>query len=367
MTLPKPFFHDENCTIYHASAYEIILDLDATFDTVLTDPPYGIGINDSKWDYDIPGLRFWRDLCRMAKPGAMLMAFGATRTFHRLACEIEDAGWEIRDHLVYLFSGGFPKSLDISKAIDKTLGVLREKVKTPVKDMGRKFVSSRPWMQRAVEKGYHEHDSDVPASVDAERWQGWKSVLRPAWEPIIVAMKHLHGSYADNALRYGVAGFNVDGSRIESEERPDKVPAPMTEDAAPITLARSGFMGGSRTIGTTTRGRWPSNVLLDGDAADMLDQQHPGASRFFYCVKTSNVRDPGNTHPTVKPLGLMRYLCSLTKTPTGGTILDPFAGSGSTLVAALQSGRKAVGIEIDRKSCEMAAERVVNCLRKIRA
>lgn len=367
MPRPKPFFSDANCTIYHASAYDIILDLEETFDTVLTDPPYGIGINDSKWDYDIPGLRFWRDVRRMAKPGTLLLSFGGARTFHRLACEIEDAGWEIKDCLSWLYAGGFPKSLDISKAVDKAVGAEREKIRTPAGAISTKFASEaemRPWMREAAERGYHEHDSDIPASKEGSLWNGWKTTLKPAWEPIIVAMKPIHGSYADNALRYGVAGFNVDGARIESEERPDKIPAPASDEAAPVTLAESGFMGGTKTIGTTTRGRWPTNVLLDEDAAEDLEKQHVGASRFFYCAKIK--RGIGNIHPTVKPLSLIRYLCTLTQTPTGGTILDPFVGSGTTLIAALESGRRAIGIESDRKFCEVAAKRVVDFMRRAR-
>jgi len=262
----------------------------------------------------------------------MLLAFGGTRTFHRLICAIEEAGFEIRDCLMWLYGSGFPKSLDISKALGKAAGAAREVLGELV-----------------------------------QRWDGWGSSLKPAWEPIILAMKPLDGTFAENAQRHGVAGLNVDGSRIGNGD---------------------------------AKGRWPANLLLDEGAGRMLDAQsgittsgamkhcvgpYPGknatgflrghsgphnqhgdsggASRFYYCAKASE-RDRTcegrvqNNHPTVKPRSLMEYLCRLITPPGGGLILDPFMGSGSTGIGALLTGNGFVGIELEPESFETARQRI---------
>jgi site-specific DNA-methyltransferase (adenine-specific) len=328
----------------------------------------------------------------VCKPGAFLLAFGGTRTFHRLACAIEDAGWEIRDCMSWLYGSGFPKSLDISKAINKAAGAERKVVGQTSHPDGR------PRNLVAREIGVHEGGQRLngvglnitaPATPDAEKWSGWGTALKPAWEPIIVAMKPLEGTFAENAQRHGVAGLNIDGARIEAEPRPLVVSDRRNGNG----VYRDGLQG-SKMIGETSQGRWPANVLLDEESARQLDEQGGervvgsgpvnrngarqmdgwgldgkttgmaygdtgGASRFFYTAKASRSdRGHGNDHPTVKPTDLIKYLCKLTAAPTGGVILDPFAGSGTTLVAAREVGRPCIGIELDEKHCRIVVDRL---------
>lgn len=345
-------------------------------DTIITDPPYGLSFMGKEWDHGVPGKEFWIEALRVAKPGAFLLAFGGTRTFHRLAVSIEDAGWEMRDTMSWLYGQGFPKSYDLHKA-----------TKEP-------------------------------------SWAGWGTALKPAWEPIIVAMKPLDGTFAQNALQHGVAGLNIDGARIGHTERPIMIRT--TTIVQPTSMA--GKSTGATSSGeTTTLGRWPANVILDEYAATLLDEQtgelssgaNPtcrggpkfrntfgefegqetceaargadkgGGSRFFYCAKASRAeREVGlddfptvrrtdgrendienprlrtssvkNHHPTVKPLALMRYLCKLTKTPTGGFVLDPFLGSGTTGVAAVLEGRHGLGFELDPSYADIARARIAS-------
>jgi len=363
-------------------------------DTIVTDPPYGLGFMGKDWDRGVPGVPFWVEMLRVVKPGAMLLAFGGTRTFHRLTCAIEDAGWEIRDCVMWLYGSGFPKSHDISKAIDKEAGAEREV--TGVDDSrghydacerkdGQRFTGTT--YNHGKPGGQKKNDITSPATPDAALWDGWGTALKPAWEPIILAMKPCDETFTQNALTWGVAGLWIDGGRIATRLRHN----------------------GNGT--SSPAGRWPANLILDEESAAMLDEQsgelksgdltgqprtenkifnsagatlgHPqywkgdtgGASRFFYCAKASRAeRDKGlertqkcignecygdglgngpdrisqaNHHSTVKPLALMRYLIRLTKTPTGGIVLDPFMGSGSTGVAAVLEGRSFIGIDTD--------------------
>ena len=316
------------------------------------------GFMGKTWDGGAVAFRpeFWVEVLRVLKPGAMLLAFGGTRTFHRLTCAIEDAGFEIRDCLMWLYGSGFPKSLDISKALDRA------------------------------------------ARVEAAKcWDGWGSSLKPAWEPIVLAMKPLAGTFAKNAHRHGVAGLNIDDSRIgvgkggrrDGEKTAEKRYADRgSTNFAPMPGPRGG----------DAKGRWPANLLLDEESGAMLDRQsgerpgcksrsnatprskfrpdqgeympqgpiYPdtgGASRFFYCAK-ANKRDRTcdgrveNNHPTVKPRSLMEYLCRLVTPPGGGAILDPFMGSGSTGLGALLTGNRFVGIELEPESFETACRRI---------
>lgn len=331
----------------------------ATFDacsipTAITDPPYGLGFMGKGWDHGVPGVEFWDLVFHVLKPGGTLLAFGGTRTFHRLAVAIEDAGFEIRDCLAWLYGSGFPKSHNLG--------------------------------------------------------DGWGTALKPAWEPILLAMKPRDGTFAKNLERHGVAGLNIDGARIGSEERFN----PPTSKGATPALGSFENCDGQ---GSNVSGRWPANVLLDEEAARQLDRQagltsaggrpvdHPeqkrpggdgrtmndgwtgtgridrvslppgGPSRFFYTAKASH-DDRGNRpevdlplfgetspalenrHPTVKPTTVMEWLVELTRTPTGGVVLDPFMGSGTTGVACKRLGRPFVGIEIDPDSFAIATQRI---------
>src|SRR5208282_5455175 len=495
------------------------------------------------WDQQVPGPEYWREILRVCKPGAHILAFGGTRTWHRLACAIEDAGWEVRDTLMWLHSMGFPKSADVGKMIDKAKGAKREVVGTKMGLPG--YTLSPNAGGASYNQGVSGHTADervrtveitAPATDLAKVWTGWTLALKPAWEPIILAMKPMPGTIAQNAENFGVAGMNIDACRIG--------PCPgykYNADKNGTTfhgkqgerIKQTAAKKGAATI-EATKGRWPANVLFDEEAAVMLDEQsgyskssakprnngdfkspskgaekahvthghddEGGASRFFYCAKASkreknkgcenlvtwddvdlrqetdellkqirdisdfgthhldgdvwntmlsgssitdqsqtdmkstisiliklttelrisnyshtlNTRDSilvairtltatglnlaevadninrlatsingkmvsllravdaalsvlaqisakgvrGNSHPTVKPVTLMDYLLKLLSTPTGGVILDPFAGSGTTLVAAKRLGRTCIGVELTDHNCDIAIERL---------
>jgi len=549
-------------TLHLGDCLEVMRTMpDASIDSVVSDPPYGLSFMGKDWDHGVPGVPFWAEALRVAKPGAMLLAFGGTRTYHRLTCAIEDAGWEIRDCIMWVYGSGFPKSHDISKAIDKAAGAEREVVGT-VKKKPSASSDCHPGWVRPWAEGKTTMQITAPATPEAEQWDGWGTALKPAYEkiivarkplnkcserdiivgnllkmeaqlwlllhaltagksstlspseygealsiaqwnadaltstledlcdqmdtlplewaihtslstvsswlstweeaskhgstfitetatspiidlktlscsasaltphtiiqdvmtqhgllsnaqpavkvlsvaaksmsatlerfavesaiekghilrpdaidkavleqPVIVAMKPLDGTFANNALVHGVAGLNVDGCRVGTG-----------------TIKVNGWKCGGEQVyngrqydgfdGGSHQGRWPANVIHDGsdevvglfpmskDGVAVRQNKGEGtAARFFYCAKASRSERThngrvDNRHPTVKPLELMRYLCRLTKTPTGGTVLDPFMGSGTTGVAAILEGRDFVGIEQDEANYHTAKERI---------
>ena len=422
---------------------------DGCIDAIVTDPPYGLAFMGAKWDtfgrdkqygndsmevrskkaldYATankgaprygnghgPGkltaaeaLAFqnamtpiFKEAIRVAKPGAHLLCFGGTRTFHRMTCAIEDAGWEIRDCIMWVYGSGFPKSMDVGKAIDKALGAKREKVRVPAdKVRNPKSINSghgieggdRPWMKKAMEVGYHEMDGNTPTTDQAKEWDGWGTCLKPAWEPIIVARKPLDGTVAHNVMEHGTGAINIDGCRIPTSDNLNggtysknaieydatsfapkngigefvqpsgRFPANLVHDGSQEVLelfpdtGRSSGGGGIKTpgrngiYGTFNGHEYPQQLGL-GDSGS--------AARFFYCAKASKRdRGEGNNHPTVKPNALMRWLVRLV-CPQGGTVLDPFMGSGSTGVACIQEGMRFVGIDMDEHYCEIANTRI---------
>lgn len=390
----KAYHEQPGVTIFHGKAEEVLPTFaPARFSTVITDPPYELGFMGKGWDST--GIAFqpslWAEVLRVCKPGAMLLAFGGTRTFHRLTCAIEDAGWEIRDCMMWLYGSGFPKSLDISKAIDKAAGAEREVVTAMSRSAVRPFVADQ-----SRGKAYRlasDASQTAPATDAARQWSGWGTALKPAWEPIIVAMKPLDGTFAENAQRHGVAGLNIDGGRIESGPNDYDHPGNTTEHSDTSKVygwAKS--QGKFKQSPPHTAGRWPANVLLDEAAAAQLDgmsgeriagrfpeklsqskfygQCRPGtqeertldsggASRFFYTAKASKGdRGYGNDHATVKPTALLDYLCKLTATPAGGEILDPFGGSMTTPVSARKFGRPCVAIEMVEDHCRIGVSRL---------
>lgn len=338
----NPYYDADGVTIFRGDCREVLptlslLDLLNPVDAVITDPPYGLSFMGKEWDHGVPGVAFWTEILRTAKPGTHLLAFGGTRTFHRLACAIEDAGWDIRDTVMWVYGTGFPKS--------------------------------------------HNLTGD---------WEGWGTALKPAWEPIIVARKPLIGTVADNVQAHGVGALNVEGCRVGTYGGTQKVRS--------AEKCRTDSVGGylnAKAGQPINAGRWPANLIHDGSEEvvslfpdvglssggtkscrigtgrvyDKPFNVHPGpnngglgdsgsAARFFYCAKASKKdRGEGNTHPTVKPRALMEYLCRLVA-PPGATIFDPFMGSGSTLVAARALRYKAVGIDLDAAHCEIAVNRL---------
>jgi site-specific DNA-methyltransferase (adenine-specific) len=427
-------YTDDRATIYHGDCIEVMRTLpDNSVDAVVTDPPYGLEFMGKDWDapwkqagdviadpasvggfqdgaggnpFSRSRIRYGREdgasigfqlwftdvateALRVLKPGGHLLAFGGTRTWHRLAVAIEDAGFEVRDSIAWMYGSGFPKSHDVSKGIDKAAGVEREVLGTrTLKDIrGGNYNGPQPTM---------EHNDTAPPTPAAQQWQGWGTALKPAHEPIVVARKPLIGTVAANVLRHGTWALNIDGCRIGMS----------SDDAAKSAnnWKPQGYESkdniydiGTKVIATEQNltGRWPANVILDESQAAALDAQsgvtssptrvtrgpdrNPssfslrteaevadcygdsgGASRFFYIAKASSSerpREDGIAHPTVKPLRLMEYLCRLV-TPPGGTILEPFAGSGTTIEAALNEGFNVIGIEMTDEYLPLIIERI---------
>ena len=352
--------------IYHGDCREVMQTLHPeSVDSIVSDPPYGLSFMGKGWDHGVPGVEFWVEALRVAKPGAHLLAFGGTRTYHRLACAIEDAGWEIRDCVMWVYGSGFPKSHDVSKAIDKAAGAEREKVPATGGLHKNRNLNDDGWSK--IGEVEPTMDSASPATDAARQWSGWGTALKPAWEPIIVARKPLCGTVAENVLKHGTGGINVDGCRVPTDDVIPKMAGksilggssegwdrPWKND--PNGLARRQAAADAAIEKANTLGRWPANLIHDGseEPTNLLGD----AARFFYCPKASKAdRDEGNRHPTVKPVELMRYLCRLV-TPPSGVVLDPFTGSGSTGKAAILEGFRFIGIEREAEYVEIAKARI---------
>jgi site-specific DNA-methyltransferase (adenine-specific) len=387
----KPYWKSESFRVYHGDCLEVMASLpECSVDAIVTDPPYGLSFMGKDWDHGLPGIPFWRAALRVAKPGCYLLAFGGTRTFHRLACAIEDAGWECRDTLMFLYGAGFPKSLSVSKAIDKAAGAEREVVgKNP---NPRANVNATA----ALGGSFQEHpDITAPATELAKMWDGWGTALKPAWEPIILARKPLDGTVAENVAKWGCGALNIDGCRIGVGKGGDR-DGEMTAQARYAERGSTNFAATPGPRGGDVRGRWPANVIHDGSEQvtagfpvskdGICGKRFKGkgtfdfgshgdwggfggrgsAARFFYTAKASSAeRGEGNDHPTVKPYRLMRYLCKLLKQPGRGILLDPFMGTGSTLLGARAVGWRAVGIELDEHYCEIAVRRLKKQKRRL--
>ena len=411
-----PYYQHDGITLYCGDNREIVPILpDNGFDFICTDPPYGLDFMGAEWDHGVPGVRFWQNFLYVCKPGAMMLAFGGTRTYHRLVCAIEDAGWEIRDGLLELLASdarfndlwesltgeqrklfaewvdpgqilmwlqgqGFPKAPDVGLLIDKAHGIEREVIGDKLDRPGYHLHEGKGGGCYGGGKGLHAPGTDArvkaaqitaPATEAAKLWTGWANALKPAWEPIALAMKPLDGTLAHNAETWGVAGLNIDASRIPTPDPnvPDRWPANLLldETAAGLLDKQTGILKSGMMKAGQQRKRsrglggyhdaFPDNASQHGTYGDS-----GGASRFFYVAKaTTKERNPPglkNDHPTVKPLKLMEQLLTLLSTPTGGMILDPFAGSGSTLLAAKQLGRPCVGIELSEHNCQIAVARL---------
>jgi len=360
--------------IFHGDCLDTLKNApDNSIDSIVTDPPYGLSFMGKGWDYDVPTVEIWKECLRVLKPGGHLLAFGGTRTYHRLVVAIEDAGFEIRDQIQWLYGQGFPKSMDISKAIDKAAGAERDVVFEGAS--GKGTVSENAYGD-GLNVNFQQRPITAPATPEAKQWSGWGTALKPANEPICLARKPLsETTIAKNVLKHGTGGLNIDGGRIGTDEK-----LTSGRHQSGRTDPNQSFKYESRTeYEQNTGGRFPSNVILDEDAARVLDgQAAQSVSRFFYQAKASKAernygcenlptvecgvgddrpsgqsmqrldgretRAMQNTHPTVKPIKLMEYLVKLI-TPPGGKVLDPFMGSGTTGVAALRCGFEFRGIE----------------------
>ena len=370
--------------IIHGDATKIPL-ADNSVDTCITDPPYELGFMGKHWDSS--GVAFnpatWTEVYRVLKPGGLLLAFGGTRTYHRMVCAIEDAGFEIRDTIGWVYGSGFPKSLDISKAIDKQAGAEGEVIGKEKIDIGMQSGS----MHAGRESKIVEREVRAPATPEAQLFNGWGTALKPAMELIVVAMKPLDGTYAENALKWGVAGYWIDGGRVDGKRWPSN----FIHDGSDEVLELFPDTGKSTGGRIGNKGSMLNMMGTEYEAGDPGYGDEGSAARFFYCAKASraernaglegaepkwidetrkpdsiggnNPRNRGaradtNFHPTVKPLELMRYLVRLTKTPTGGIVLDPFMGSGTTGCACALEGREFIGIEKEAEYVEIAEKRI---------
>jgi site-specific DNA-methyltransferase (adenine-specific) len=394
---------DVRWSLIAGDCIERLRDLDAaSVDAVVTDPPYEIAMMGKGWDRT--GVAFspatWREVLRVIKPGGHLVAFGAPRSYHRLACAIEDAGFDIRDSLHWCFGSGFPKSHDVSKAIDKAAGAEREVIRQATR-------AGNAERRGAGEQGSTYGDShggfttfSDPVTESAKRWDGWGTALKPAHEPIVLARRALDGTVSETVLRFGTGAINVEGCRVGAGDIPGRWPPNVLLShvdgcerigeariqstghyaaARPASATLSGPEGHGGQAGLAERHTRGESVAVyrcvEGCPVAEIDRQdgrpQGGPSRFFPCFHyeqkaARTERESGlakaekgwaNLHPTVKPVGIMRWLCRLV-TPPDGVVLDPFAGSGSTGIAALREGFRFVGIEREDTYISIARRRL---------
>lgn len=364
-------------TLHHGDSRDVLAEMpDASVDSVVCDPPYALvsivkrfgsataapakgndayarasaGFMGKSWDTGEVAfaVEFWEQVMRVLKPGGHVVAFAGTRTYHRLAVAIEDSGFEIRDQLAWVYGSGFPKSHDVSKAIDKAAGVEREVVGfDPIAAARTAAVGTNSFGDYKGQTG----DVTAPATPEAQQWEGWGTALKPAWEPIVLARKPLIGTVAANVLEHGTGAINIDGCRVGDDGGTKKIVTDAVKDSSTVSAFGNGLNGGGvETV--PGLGRFPANIMHDGE-------QFGEQGRYFYSPKASKKdRGEGNTHPTVKPTDLMAYLCRMV-TPPGGVVLDPFMGSGSTGKAAVREGFRFVGVEREAEYFEIALGRLL--------
>jgi site-specific DNA-methyltransferase (adenine-specific) len=395
---------------------------DNSIDSVVTDPPYGISFMGKKWDYDVPSVDLWKEVYRVLKPGGHVLSFGGTRTYHRMVVNIEDAGFEIRDQIQWIYGSGFPKSLNIGKAIQKMSG--------DIEIIGKAKGAGTPG-STYINGTYLKSEVDI-IRIDNE-WEGWGTGLKPANEPICVARKPIsEDTIAKNVLKWGTGGINIDECRVSCDPILDK-----SQDRKMNHQSKAENWGmnpqGMTQVVNIELGRFPANIIFDEEAAKELDRQSGfsktkciagskdktagifqdengkqlsghkvkmtpttindsgGSSRFFYQAKVSKqernmgldgfeekivdghkisdnldnlkykptITPRANIHPTVKPVQLMSYLVRLI-TPPNGIVLDPFMGSGSTGISSLLEGFRFCGMEMSEEYFLIAQSRIEN-------
>lgn len=454
-------YDDGRVRVLHGDCLDVLPTLPAaSVDAVVTDPPYGISFMGREWDRPGQAVRatttaaeaaanpygraraeladysggtaaarafgewceVWAAEClRVLKPGGHLLAFGGTRTFHRLAVAVEDAGFEIRDQvacLLWAYGSGFPKSLDVGKAIDRAAGAEREVI--GMRPAGKGIAPGQGNYGGGGQQYAEAGPITAPATPEAARWEGWGTALKPAWEPVIVARKPLAGTVAANVLEHGTGALNIDGCRVAHASEADRRESEAKNRHGDFGTLHGGNQvygdysaGGVRDNYTAAAGRWPANLVLTHhpDCGDRcapgchvaeLDQQSGesasppvgsvartsggntigtfahagrppspnghgdagGASRFYpvfrYTAKAPGTERPragGVAHPTVKPVDLMRWLVRLV-TPPGGLVLDPFAGSGTTGEACQAEGVRALLIEREADYLPLITQRL---------
>ena len=348
---------------------------DNSVDSIVTDPPYGLSFMGKKWDYDVPSTEIWEECIRVLKPGGHLLSFAGSRTYHRMAVRIEDAGFEIRDQIMWIYGSGFPKSLNVGKSLESKL------VNGSSRYSGNKMetdndvdIPGSQWQEAADRtmadgEGAWSGKSVKVGNPIAKEWEGWGTALKPAHEPIVMARKPIRGTVADNVLEWGTGGINIDGCRVEFVSDADRAESTGKNQHADFgsTMGTNEIYGDYSMLAPQNYnppGRFPANIIFDEEAGKLLDEQSGGdvggASRFFYCPKASKSdRGENNIHPTVKPTELMGYLIRLV-TPKGGIVLDPFMGSGSTGKGAVREGMDFVGIERESEYFDISEARIQN-------
>ena len=335
-----------NFTLLQGDCLEQLKRLDNnSIDSIVTDPPYGLSFMGKKWDYDVPSVEVWEECLRVLKPGGHLLSFSSARTYHRMVVNVEDAGFEIRDQIMWVYGSGFPKSHNIGKSVDKLLGNKREVVgKNP----------NHRESDALFELGFQGGKGDGDITKGQSKWEGWGTALKPAHEPIVLARKPLANTVAKNVLEYGTGGINIDKSKCEG----DRFPANFIHDGSQLVLDLFPDTKSTKSnLPKGTGGIWSNKT--NTPCGDTYSDEG-SAARFFYCAKTSKKeRGSDNNHPTVKPQKLMSYLINLV-TPPGGAVLDPFMGSGSTGVAAIQDGYTFFGCEMDEDYLLIAKQRITN-------
>jgi site-specific DNA-methyltransferase (adenine-specific) len=345
---------------------------DNSVDSIVTDPPYGLSFMGKKWDYNVPSVEMWKEAFRVLKPGGHLLSFAGSRTYHRMAVNIEDAGFRIRDQIMWVYGSGFPKSQSISKNIDKKAGRYVE---------GEVLPSSRK-VKGPLGFNMKGKTSENPQTDEAKQWQGWGSALKPAHEPIVLAQKPFTGTIIENVLEHGTGGLNIDGCRVGQEGGTSRI------NGSNAGKPRDTLHGGNFGIQDIGKGRFPANFIHDGsdEVVSLFPESTGGhapkkskanpfggvneterkeihyaagsAARFFYCAKAQqSEKGENNNHPTVKPVALMKYLCRLI-TPPNGVVLDPFMGSGTTGIAANVEGFNFIGIEREEEYIGIARHRI---------
>lgn len=382
-------FEEQNYYLINGDSLVELLEIESnSIDSIVCDPPYEIGFMNKKFDktgiaYNV---NLWKQCLRVLKPGGYLLSFGATRTYHRMTCAIEDAGFQIKDCIMWIYGVGFPKSVNVGKVYDKKFN--NERI----------VLGKNPNHRNSdalYELGFQGGKNTGDLTIGTSQYEGFGSALKPSVEPIVMAQKPFKNTILDNVLEYGTGCINIDGCRVESDDNFDNVkPRDITklntkrknetEEEAKI---RKNTIPEDALNKLKTLGRFPANVIHDG-SEDVLDLFPNNAARFFYCAKSSkkdrnegcedleqkqysfdgrqtpienafqrNKSVSNNNHPTVKPTDLMRYLVRLV-TPSDGIVLDPFLGSGSTGKAAILEGKKFIGIEMEKDYFDIAQKRI---------
>ena len=399
--------------LFHGDCLKVLPTLEEnSVDSIVTDPPYELGFMGKKWD--ATGIAFnvdvWREAYRVLKPGGHLLAFSGSRTYHRMAVAIEDAGFEIRDQIMWVYGSGFPKSMAIDKQLDKQLGVEREIVGRNPNSRENSTKDNTLFESGTVGKTDY---ITKPSSEEAKKWEGWGTALKPAHEPIVLARKPLEGTVVNNILTYGVGGINIDDSRVPGESIPINKLEMWSGFGEKVKPEYEQEMN--------NKGRFPANLIHDGseEVTELFPRAKGGAypakrgkavattfasgqeteggframgddgsaARFFYCAKANKrdrndgldgfevkrpdtrtktgmgtfdekgVAEQSNHHPTVKPIALMQYLVRLVTPPTG-IVLDPFMGSGSTGKACMYEGFSFIGIDQSEEYVKISQARI---------